>query len=673
MNQNYFEPNPCNDSKSFGFNQPPQNHQPPRIQENLFQEKMNDFLTTMQSFCEKLLQQQQSANMDQRPLQEISVKEMEDLKQHYLDEMLSLSNDLGIKDYRNEKIDIRFRWECEDTIHELKEKFNEMSIDINKRRERHYLEQDPRDSLIMRNEELNTILEKESNEFIKSSVEDLVPIPSESKDTPGSKIVCILPSCDDFSPIDALEEKSVTFSNPLFNSNDDFISSDDESLSDEDVPEDNVKIYSNPLFEFDDEYISRDVNPLFDEMSVASILEGFIDEPPLEENDELFDLESKNDGWKKILYGAPILMTKDKVFDPGIHDQNFSLTYILKKRLTEAPILMSPDWDLPFELMCDASDYAVGAVLGQRKNKYFRLIHYASKTLSDVQTNYTVIEKTFSCGVCIREVWSYLVLSKTIVYKDHSALRYLFNKQDAKPRLLWWLLLFQEFTIEIRNKKGVENLAADHLSRLENPYQGDHVEMEINDNFPHGSLNMISLNPDNKPLWFADIANYLVGNVLVKGMSSQQKNNFFKDIRHYLWDDPYLFRICADQIIRRCVDGQEAMEILQACHNGPTGGHHGPNYTAKKVFDSGFFWPTIYRDAQDLVTHCDSCQHQGKISQRDEMPQNPIQVCEIFDLWASISWGRSRLQGGTDIFSWLSTMFQNGLKRKRSPPTMPEQ
>ncbi|GKB80107.1 putative ribonuclease H-like domain-containing protein, partial [Tanacetum coccineum] len=87
------------------------------------------------------------------------------------------------------------------------------------------------------------------------------------------------------------------------------------------------------------------------------------------------------------------------------------------------------------------------------------------------------------------------------------------------------------------------------------------------------------------------------------------------------------------RIIRRCVDGKEAMDILQDCHNGPTGGHHGPNYTAKKVFDSGFFWPTIYRDAQDFVTHCDSCQRQGKISQRDEMPQNPVQICEIFDVW----------------------------------------
>ncbi|GKA55558.1 reverse transcriptase domain-containing protein [Tanacetum coccineum] len=307
---------------------------------------------------------------------------------------------------------------------------------------------------------------------------------------------------------------------------------------------------------------------------------------------------------------------------------------ILKKKLTEAPILVSPNWDLPFELMCDASDYAVRAVLGQRKDKYFRSIHYASKTLLNAQFNYTVTEKEFLVVVYAFEKFqSYLVLSKTIVYTDHSALKYLFNKQDAKSRLLHWILLLQEFTIEIRDKKGAENLATDHSRRLENPYQGDRVGIEINDNFQHESLNMISLNLDNEPPWFADIANYLVGNVLVKGMSPQQKKKFFKGIRHYLWDDPYLFRIYADQIIWRCVDGQETMDILQACHNRPTGGHHGPNHTAKKVFDSDFFWPTIYRDAQDFVTHCDSCQCQGKISQRDEMPQNPVQICEIFDVW----------------------------------------
>nr|GFB69723.1 hypothetical protein [Tanacetum cinerariifolium] len=139
--------------------------------------------------------------------------------------------------------------------------------------------------LIMGNEELNTIPKKESDEFIKSSVEELIPIPSESKDTSRSDGEYILPSCDYFSPIDIPEEKAMTFSNPLFNLNDDFISSDDESLSNEEVSKDNVKIYSNPLFEFADEYISSNVNPLFDE-----VLENFeskdsydsnLDEPDL--------------------------------------------------------------------------------------------------------------------------------------------------------------------------------------------------------------------------------------------------------------------------------------------------------------------------------------------------------------------------------------------------------
>ncbi|GJR37317.1 reverse transcriptase domain-containing protein [Tanacetum coccineum] len=116
-------------------------------------------------------------------------------------------------------------------------------------------------------------------------------------------------------------------------------------------------------------------------------------------------------------------------------------------------------------------------------------------------------------------------------------------------------------------------------------------------------------------------------------MTTQQKKKFFKDVKHYFWDDPYLFRICADQIIRRCVHGQEANDILKACHEGPTEGHHSANLTARKVFDAEFFWPTIYQDAYTMIKSCDTCQRQGKISQRDELPQNAIQVCEIFDVW----------------------------------------
>ncbi|GJW93395.1 reverse transcriptase domain-containing protein [Tanacetum coccineum] len=307
---------------------------------------------------------------------------------------------------------------------------------------------------------------------------------------------------------------------------------------------------------------------------------------------------------------------------------------ILKKKLTEALILVAPDWDLPFEIMCDASDFAVGAVLGQRKTKHFQPIHYASKTMTDAQAHYTTTEKELLAVVYAFEKFRpYLVLSKTIVYTDHSALKYLLAKQDAKPRLLRWILLLQEFDVIIRDKKRAENLAADHLSRLENPHQSDLEKKEITETFPLETLGMVTFRGDSSTPWFADIANYHAGNFIVKGMSSQQKKKFFKDVKHYFWDDPYLFRIGVDQVIRRCVYGQEAVDILTACHNGPTGGHHGANYTAKKVFDSGFYWPTIYRDAHDLVTRCDACQRQGKISQHDEMPQNAIQVCEIFDVW----------------------------------------
>ncbi|GJR28298.1 reverse transcriptase domain-containing protein [Tanacetum coccineum] len=249
-------------------------------------------------------------------------------------------------------------------------------------------------------------------------------------------------------------------------------------------------------------------------------------------------------------------------------------------------------------------------VLGQRKNKHFQPIHYASKTMTEAQAHYTTTEKELLVVVyAFEKFWSYLVLSKSIVYTDHSAIKYLFAKKDAKPRLMRWILLLQEFDVVIRDKKGAENLAADHLSRLENPHQDKLENKEITETFPLKTLGSVALRVDSTP-WFADFANYHAGNFIVKGMSSQQKNKFFKDVKHYFWDDPFLFKICADQMIRRCVHGKEALDILEACHNGPTGGHHGANLTAKKVFDAGFFWPSIYKDAHELVKNCDSCQRQ---------------------------------------------------------------
>ncbi|GJU39254.1 reverse transcriptase domain-containing protein [Tanacetum coccineum] len=225
----------------------------------------------------------------------------------------------------------------------------------------------------------------------------------------------------------------------------------------------------------------------------------------------------------------------------------------LKRKLTEAPILIAPDWDLPFELMCDASDFAIGAVLGQRKNKHFQPIHYASKTMNEAQTHYTTTEKKLLAVVYAFEKFrSYLVMSKSIVYTDHSAIKYLFAKKDAKARLMRWILLLQEFDIDVRDKKGAENLAADHLSRLENPHQDNVEKQEINEQFLSKPLDLLLLK---------------------------------------------MF------VIRRCVSGQEALDILKACHSGPTGGHYGANYTARKIWISRFYWPTIYKDTHhDFVT-----------------------------------------------------------------------
>ncbi|GJV76052.1 reverse transcriptase domain-containing protein [Tanacetum coccineum] len=196
------------------------------------------------------------------------------------------------------------------------------------------------------------------------------------------------------------------------------------------------------------------------------------------------------------------------------------------------------------------SDYAIGAVLGQRIEKHFRPIHYASKTMTEAETNYTTTEKEMLAVVYAFEKFrSYLIMNKSVVYTDHSALKYLFNKKDAKARLLRWVLLLQEFDFKVIDTKGAENYAADHLSRLENPYENVFDPKEITETFPLETLSVLTSKDPSTP-WFADFANYHAGKFIKKGMSTQEKNKFFKDVKHYFWDDPFLFKTCADQIIR---------------------------------------------------------------------------------------------------------------------------
>jgi len=222
----------------------------------------------------------------------------------------------------------------------------------------------------------------------------------------------------------------------------------------------------------------------------------------------------------------------------------------------------------PFEIMCDASDYTVGTVLGQIIEKKLHVIYYASRTLDEAQGRYATTEKELLGVVFAFEKFkSYLVGSKVPVYTDHAALRHLYAKKDTKPRLLRMILLLQEFDMETIDKKGIENGAVDHLSRMriEEP-------IPINDSiledqlmvveFFSGSYNMKEFHQLNavegRSPWYADHVNYLT----------------YKKVSN----------------------------ILQA----------------------GFWWPTMFKDAHEFVPKCDSCW-------RNEMPHNPILEVEIFD------------------------------------------
>nr|GEU99639.1 reverse transcriptase domain-containing protein [Tanacetum cinerariifolium] len=225
-----------------------------------------------------------------------------------------------------------------------------------------------------------------------------------------------------------------------------------------------------------------------------------------------------------------------------------------------------------------------------------------SKTLNNGQQNYTVIEKELLAVVFAFDKFRlYLVLSKTIVFTYHSALKYLFAKQDAKPHIIRWILLLQEFDNEIKNKKGTKNVTADHLSQLENPHLEELKDDDIDDNFPDETLMNVSSTEEDKILWFADFANYLVGKILRKGLTYAHHCKFFLELKHYFWDESYLFKMCPESMIRRCVYGAETQKILDECHHGPTGGRYGPSTTTKKVFDAGFYFPTIFKEAHTLV------------------------------------------------------------------------
>ncbi|GJQ89534.1 putative nucleotidyltransferase, ribonuclease H [Tanacetum coccineum] len=262
------------------------------------------------------------------------------------------------------------------------------------------------------------------------------------------------------------------------------------------------------------------------------------------------------------------LLLKDVKFD--FSDDCKKAFNILKENLTTASIIISLDWNIPFELMCDASGYAVGVVLGHCVDVKFKPIYYASKTLNNAQEHYTTTKKELLAV-------------------------------NAKPRLIRWVLLLQGYNVEIKDKKGAKNLAAYHFSILENPHIEVLTEREIADEFPNEHLMLLKAKLNDAEPWYANYVNYLVGKVVPLKWTSKKRKRFYSQVKNYFWDEPYAFKLCPDNIMRRLIARSEICEILAHCHSGPTGGHHSASVTGRKVYVSGFFWPNIFKDAKDYV------------------------------------------------------------------------
>eukprot|EP00253_Pinus_taeda_P014076 PITA_14076 len=307
------------------------------------------------------------------------------------------------------------------------------------------------------------------------------------------------------------------------------------------------------------------------------------------------------------------LITKDYEFKWSPDCQ--STIEALKTRISKAPILRGPNWKLPFHISTDASDTALGAVLGQ-KDLVPYATYYTSKNLTPIELNYTVTEKEFLVVVhAINKVRHYITGYEIFIHTDHSAIRYMMNKPITNGRVTRWLLLLQEFNISVLDRPGKQNTVADFLSMIQNIKEYSPVEDKFSDEYLFAVA--------TKTPWFADMANYLVTRKLPPHLFPSERRKTIQDSSRYSWISNELFKTGPDFVIKRCIREDEMPDILKACHDEPCGGHFADKRTTYKTISLGYYWPSLFKDAKQYVKRCDSCQRVGKITPSNEMPLQP--------------------------------------------------
>jgi hypothetical protein len=217
------------------------------------------------------------------------------------------------------------------------------------------------------------------------------------------------------------------------------------------------------------------------------------------------------------------------------------------------------------------------------------------------------------------------VNSKVIVYTDHVAIKYLLAKKDAKPRLIRWILLLQEFDVEIPDKKGVENVVADHLSRMN---RGQDDKEPIEDKMRNDHLYRVF----DKDTWMIDIIR-AIQKMPLDHLDKKPQRRIISESRKYFCDAPYLFKLGHDGVMRRCMPREKRLEILRKCHSAEYGGYYSHFRTQAKVWSSGFYWLEMHEDTKRYVVSCPECQRTGNISQRNSMPLRYNLQIDLFDVW----------------------------------------
>jgi hypothetical protein len=248
------------------------------------------------------------------------------------------------------------------------------------------------------------------------------------------------------------------------------------------------------------------------------------------------------------------------------------------------------------------------------------------------------------------------VNSKVIVYTDHAAIKYLLAKKDAKPRLIHWILLLQEFDVEIRDKKGVENVVADHLSRM-NHGQDDKgpIEDKMRDDHLYRVL--------DKDTWMVDIIR-AIRKMPLDHLEKNSQQKVISESKKYFWDAPSLFKLGNDGVMRRFVPREERLEILRKCYSAEYGGHYSHFRTQAKVWSSGFYWPEMHEDTKRYVASYPEWKRTRNISQRNSMPLKYNLQINLFDVCGIDSMGPFKNSHGYEhilvmvdyVSKWIEAM-----------------